>query len=731
VNGLYTFTAEIYPQDRIFQRADQMGIENVTLHVWFDMNLDGTPDAYAGDTRTIRQYSVLLLEDTGYSDRSPPEPEQVPWGLLAPFAYPIKARFFIDGPSFPVTVLFQSGSKGGGTGQISHAASQSVATPGVHIIDGLQGLGSGPGQVVGVMKSTVQNDCELDIRIGGSNPQEGIGWTIDLTIAEVREARWKEKFSQQLSENPGPGGGKRMFPGKESLADEENRRRIYIEAEIDPPVAGEIVWFRYLDVDDPSSTNSAIDPDDDATTRGADDNSVFSETRFVETPPKSPSGENGCALVELEVSLCPGDNYRAGTSFAKDYLDGVRVDESTDGNTLLDSNDDELDTILGKATDMLTIWRWLHIERDCMANASGHFLQGGHISELDSANQRATYSQSLRDGSNDRDSSPVGDGRFQGGRLLTLWAPAQSIAANGEFRLFAAASGGFGFQCQIRGGGQSSLSRWIKDLVPSADAAGRTRVGFDVAVPAAYEGGTIRLGSTEWTIDEVESGSIYVRNGLPVVIEVLSVWDDDNGSTQPEMPPTNILQDSDDPSVSVFARAYVRPKWDGGGNSSDNSNVAFQLNVAYSSAAILAQIYAGAGSSSAGRSPEDDFWQAYVQGAYQGGEAHDRDSDLEGPVHRGVAPSYGGYGGVVFRQVWQDHFEKDSRFNTWTPAQQQTRLARTTAHEIGHQFGLEDQPAGSGLMSSADMDENIDSELHLNDSDIYGIRSVPMSPGNR
>lgn len=171
-----------------------------------------------------------------------------------------------------------------------------------------------------------------------------------------------------LTLNPSslPGGGLRIFPGKTSPTDTTRHNKVKVTAQTSTP--GMEVFFKAFDLDDPSSDSAPVDITGDP--QGNDNNgspkagtlSVFSEI----------SDAAGVAEVEFEVTMQPGDNFRVCAACDSSYLAGIQVL----GTGLVDAGGNSLPNDRAKVTEMLTVWRYLHIEMDSMGLVAGNDLRG-------------------------------------------------------------------------------------------------------------------------------------------------------------------------------------------------------------------------------------------------------------------------------------------------------------------------------------------------------------------
>jgi hypothetical protein len=204
-----------------------------------------------------------------------------------------------------------------------------------------------------------------------------------------------------LDANPNPGGGKRIYPGRMQATDDLDRRGVTVRAIIGEPIAGVPVYFASFDVDDPSNDARPVDPNGPA---GDDNRGQPSNGEIVETVVLTDA--SGIAETTLRVGLQPGDNYRVAASCRADYLNAV----TAQGLDLVDSTGQALPSESADASEMLTVWRKLHIEVDSMGLVTENTVSG---IVLNAAGRRSSSTTTIDldiDGKLDRQ-------RFRGGLL--------------------------------------------------------------------------------------------------------------------------------------------------------------------------------------------------------------------------------------------------------------------------------------------------------------------------
>ena len=210
-----------------------------------------------------------------------------------------------------------------------------------------------------------------------------------LSFVEVKEIRLEEATGLTLQNNPGLGGGKRIF-AEASQPGSTVTDKVKVIATIFPPVPdapagqGVAVHFRSFDVDDPSAAAAPVDDESQPTdncleaTAGPPQNCPIADHGFQYNPATDPnasspatgmtlqldvSGEQ--AVAGLRVATLAGANYRVVASTSSQWLGTLTAPGNrTDGAVL------EGTTVLAEgqqATPMVTVWRTLHLQTVRMA----------------------------------------------------------------------------------------------------------------------------------------------------------------------------------------------------------------------------------------------------------------------------------------------------------------------------------------------------------------------------
>jgi hypothetical protein len=485
-----------------------------------------------------------------------------------------------------------------------------------------------------------------------------------------------EPIDSPLDLNPNVGGGQRIFPDRETPFDPKNRRKVLVKATTIPAVAGESVFFRSFDMDDPDPAMDGTDVDPNGPS--GDDNREYSG--FPKNGQLSSSfaltDAIGNAQVEFTVTMHPGDNFKVAASCGEQQFHGVSLNPD-DGTNLIDNWGNTLPSFSAKASEMLTVWRRVHIEVDSMGvvpvganSVAGIVLETGRMAR--DGTSKLTVNQILE------------SGRFENGRI---------VIGSDEF--------------EVVDNRRDIVT--IKGWIANEFAAGQTFILYD---DDNFNGIGGLNGDEGKDIEALPETFSHLQGPTSS-----SDWAG--------------LEACGDPERNALARAYICLVYDGGGDSANNeSYLPFYANVPDTTNALVDQLNLGIdslGNESAG------FWVAYVQLAYQGDTKYDNDP-VGGSADGGVtlAPDManrirscgdvpiGSNGSLIFLETSMDMDAADS-----TGVSQVLR--GVVPHEVGHQFGLDGDRSGFEVMSNLVTGEPLQFvPTHLNI-----LRCRACSPGTK
>jgi hypothetical protein len=433
-----------------------------------------------------------------------------------------------------------------------------------------------------------------------------------------------------IDSNPNPGGGRRIFPDSDMPGETVNRQQVKVTARIEDNQPGVTVYFRNYDLDDPSN-DPVIDPNG---SDGDDNNGAVNGSSAGQLSQTSAvTNSNGEASVIFTVTRQPGDNFAIAASIDRSVLLAVTVNgiELIRGNgASIDINCDGTDLVC--RSEMLTVWRRLHLEVDRMALARENNVRGTltDTRKLSSGNQTLGLSV-----------SNIEPNRFENGRLV--------INGASGIRSYPVIDAFFD---QISG-------TWTS----TANTTNSVTIFNNQGVFSINAGDQFTL----YDDDDMDDDDHPTLNG------------DENDSMP--IPDTGLIENSHSMcpdahtanNCNVFAAAYVRPTYDLLGEivNAFNSNVDDGLIGSYRS------LYFQNSATEA----SETFWTVYLLGAYQYRTNSDGDPGEEGGV-LGVVDQLNGVGGAVFFEM-----NRPTEYAVM-PGWDTRPVARrfTIAHEIGHLF---------------------------------------------
>ncbi len=456
------------------------------------------------------------------------------------------------------------------------------------------------------------------------------------------------------------------------------------------------------------------------------------------------SDANGDVTVDFTVTMQPGDNFTVAASQDLDYL--VNLMPTSDGINLRDpnsiqipaakngSNDCLVTTVNACRTDMLTVWRRLHIEVDSMDRAHENYVRGEN-SQAISLNPGQTVTRTVSN-------TDLEVNRFEKGRiefaaitsvLDVISNTASSVTVKNSTASNIVLANNVDFELLSANGGNSAIG-----TIPTGQtiAPNQTVVlnisgtpltvdfssGSMFITPVLQSLSVISNTASSVSLKNNGTGAITVANGTHFRLYDDDDYNDDNGTVKQGDETESIVQfsnsfrhlqstDGDYPDLTpqnVLGVAYIRP--DRSWAAQFDGNLPFDLNVsdAESNAnSPSSLINANRGSKNSER---DDFWIAYVILAYQPGNPSDLDPTLSEPSEVGVAPAIacdcyqssncprplsactafptGGPASLVFLETSQDlrklWLDPPLPFMPKVFNEAET----TVPHELGHQLGL-------------------------------------------
>jgi len=497
--------------------------------------------------------------------------------------------------------------------------------------------------------------------------------------------------------------GKRIFPGLAEPRDPKKRDLVRVKALVEPKLEGVKVFFDLFDPDDPSFNVGPVDANGSpgGDNRGSGD---MISRRMATT------GDDGYATTDVTVSMQPGDNFRVAASAHDNAVADLQVGDET-AAWFVPGDDSQVPKSAAVLTELLTVWRKLHLELDSMGPVTGNEAQG-IITDMDAPGggsiggnsiTELTVDTMLDDGSPNLDDSPARDGRFENGKsFLVGLDPAaqpqiQPIQANGDNRFTFASSrsiNGVSFRAADNDlAFPETMEGTIQMVIEIGGGAGQRfqwelNVTSGALTPAEWRefiGGKLFVGGDT---QGMAIASANPARGGRMTTDIMRIpyiaQDDDDQSLMPQFPDISLMD-------AAYHHAYIDPAPDGGGEPTNNSSdVDFVSNSDGTESGEE-----GLFDIDSGGSPQ--FWVTYALGAYQ--RTPDKDNDPDNPVagegatggvvwgaarsgsFSNSAPAPGGIGALIFSETIRDRLANSGALPGLA--------ARVLAHEIGHTMGLD------------------------------------------
>jgi hypothetical protein len=611
------------------------------------------------------------------------------------------------------------------------------------------------------MVSSMVDDIRLVAKAGGSTIASEA-----FTVVAIQRVEWVN--DGQLSDNAHPDPmariGQRIFPdAAASGGDPQNK--VKVRAMITPAIAGVTVFFRSIDVDDPSAEGPPVD--DEMKTQ---DNRACATTANCQTPnaindgafinvngnpvgngTSATTSNGGSAQVQFQVTMQPGDNFRVvATCLSQESITGDKVQAQQKDGMMARVKDAMGNFILSdsttaaavKASAVLTVWRKLHMEVDSMAAIpAGVNKVTGQVNSIfpfgspGSGVKRIYVDQNLDDGSAlipDADTSPTArGGRYENGTMrignlnqpnaMVRLAPIQGNGiTDGDHFVQFLDTNEFRVPFTIRRSTLTVAQGMVRDMTGEIF----TLTGDLTKVRT---GDTLVVGGAGMTISDVSPplNQVTVQQ-VSIGFELV----DDDEAVMPH--PTK------DEFLPLFNQkygvAYIEAVVDGGGDINHNSSaVPFMLNVeinitpaGLTSLDGLIGTLPNALQSDGKRSK--NYWVAHVLYAYQSSKVPsqvnafraDGDPDSEDNPTEGFTAEVSGMarGSFIFREE-----TREQEAIHGVPIEH-----RTVIHEVGHQFGLPERGPSQGIMGDT---RGPDSAFVFTGTDIVRLRSRVESPGSK
>jgi hypothetical protein len=602
--------------------------------------------------------------------------------------------------------------------------------------------------------------------------------------------------SETLTANPNPESpgttlGVRVFPEQKTPGSTVITSSVTLRVTFSAPlVRDELIYFNSFDLDDPSAETQFVDPNDggtdgmDGTYAGSptppiaytkdNDNRGFPIVMGVANATNkqgvfrgtdiqnwvggmyrksSPKDATVLSIEHFWVSKMPGDNYRVALSNDDGFISKLRNRDHFDGLDIVNSCTETPTGICEPIatqwiSDVLTVWRTLHLEVDQMAkpnweqngivkgvfkNFSGQLSSLTLFRDIQSNATASTIPPLFNPLEPLKDLSP--SGRFgEGGLRITSdrieiitpstptpFSSASSppqILSNTEKNILLSkpvdATLGGTLQGVVKKDSLPNLEFYIKDII---DLGGNSFIiEMTVANPAIQMFGAspslveLSIGGGPFILNvpiETVSGdnssfTILPTEGNSNLAIPIEIRDDDlivtspSGVIEPLVDFTSPSSEHLSKMKSIYNPVYIDLSMDGGGNSENNTIIDFQKNI--SSNAPAGRFYDGEYCSSVKKFEyytvgemfqsqdlfSDLFWICHVTIGWEAATNSDGDNHKEAGLRGVVSGGITKHCEVSKGGVGCIIFTEAIR----ETVSDCTNIGYTFSHEIGHCFGL-------------------------------------------
>jgi hypothetical protein len=546
----------------------------------------------------------------------------------------------------------------------------------------------------------------------GTGAQPGfVTGTVRVAVASIASVTFAAATNGGDFDNLNPaqfGGGYRFFPDAEDYDNrlDLDRNRILVRAAVTGAAQGTPVWFRSFDVDDPS-IDKIIDRNDIFSggpvpgPRGRDNRGKLDGNQHVSLPdeltPQYVSGYRGILRPLLPVGSGLGEEGKPVktlvdaqgmatvelyTSFAPG--DNLRVLASMEEGALSPRALNDLNSVpttgavpnfKGAASPQLSVWRHLFVEQDKMAATTSADIVAGTICASPRANADGTFTSTV----------------FTGASLVVPDEFEEGILRGAD-------------------GGNHDIVKADPNVPGKANSGGLLFGGVPIFVTTKTKPGT---GPVTLYQDDMK----WIGNDPPTP----------RANTQDDSNLYDLMKKSPDRDLNRYADAYIEPEY-AALDRFDSNDLTSYPHFNGESAANWEAIDPFRGTRNAD-SENPVFWVVYVSTAYEPESSEDNDPAGElattGTTRRTHEPS------LVYVEVGRDMIASGEVLLGENVAR-----ARTTVHEVGHQFDL--ARIGPEVERSHRRGESImraftlrlpDNRFYFHSYDVVHMRQRYSSPG--
>jgi len=464
----------------------------------------------------------------------------------------------------------------------------------------------------------------------------------------------------------------RVFPGKRwagSKPEDEARNIVDVEVTLNvKPTRPVPLYFRALDVDDPSAWDGEVDNlDDDEDNRGTEPNIWGGFTQTSEEHLELEFDDIKKSF-EFQVTMQPGDNFRivgSGdllTLMALENKDSKLLNYSFEhllwiyDPDVLSANENPDEARIPEhglyVSDVLTVWRKLYIELDTMAPVTDNERLEAKIVRID----------------------PARDHEISDGKKGTIRYPQQAVIIDKNL------------YDELPEESQSGRAGYKNNFSPGKLTV--NGVNYNITASTAYGSGGDRI-----TIARLPGKPELVTEDWGKTVQL---QDDDTLKNDDPLPPIDMSL-----MREAYEPAYILPVWDDSEVPNATPEIPFMLHMKSDQTPYLRKVIRK-GFDGWVYHDEPDIWLVYLLHAYQGKLDEDGDGEAGVSGLSGIADSVScdgdnGFGAIVFYESGRETGKNYAFAGTGKGWQ----LKDAVVHEIAHLFsGLHED---GGMMGYDDV----------------------------
>lgn len=489
------------------------------------------------------------------------------------------------------------------------------------------------------------------------------------------------------------------------------------------PIEDVHLFFRSFDVDDPTSEqalpNGTDDEANDEDNRGNVGGSASGQ--FIDTAnanaavailDKTFTKGTKQDAIRFQVTMQPGDNFRIVGNGDRAFLNDLENRDSVlnVGGSVNARNENkqriinrfitgtpvqrEIRKAANYASRTLTVWRFLHVETDSMiappavgngqSNTIDRVIQtiagAGGVAQTITMTANIVVNQDVGNGApgiadnSARLDAGAGNGRYEHGFVIVGTTNTRTNNIDGNGVNFIRRNAGITIPFTVTQAGQANVTGTVVALAATTFTVNPTAG----ALVAAHNGGTITVAGVDMNITGIGVAPANTVTVAAVNAVHVLIHDDDDDTVLPHDALTDFMSASDNRLANLYADAYIRPAFDGGGAAANNTRtVPIFLNTE------SANVYRW----DSRANNQNRFWVVYILSSCQDSFRNlttDLDPDAESGTGGSTDSAVGGC--LIYDETIRERIPTAGGLRAAQPGDLERRII---VHEMGHHLRLD------------------------------------------